>query len=445
FSWREGDLTARYDLQGQDLTTAQAVASEVGVEGMLRARRDFERIEFDADIDGRGVRLGSGIDSALADAASAAEDTLLGPILDRIRDRLAAEGRDSRLTGMLALRRTGGRTSLAVPILSLRGGSDSTLLSLSRFQLATGGSAARRFAGNFATGGEGLPRIAGRIEQQPGGAVQVRLRMADYAVGESRLAIPELVLLGRPDGALGFAGEIQASGALPGGAAEALVLPIAGNWSSARGLVMWNQCADLRFERLQFANLSLARQGLRLCPPRGTAMVRYDGSGLRIAAGAPSLQMSGHLGETAIAIRSGPIGFAYPGALSARQLAVTLGPADTATTFAVNDLTAQIGKDIAGSFGGTDVRLFAVPLDLVGARGNWRYSDGKLTLSEGSFTLQDRQEPDRFHPLEAEGATLSLEDNLIRAAALLREPRSDRAVTRVALAHDLATGSGHAD
>src|SRR5690606_34530402 len=89
--------------------------------------------------------------------------------------------------------------------------------------------------------------------------------------------------------------------------------------------------------------------------------------------------------------------------------------------------------------------LFAVPLDLVGARGNWRYADGRLTLSDGSFMLQDRQEPDRFHPLEAEGATLSLEDNLIRAAALLREPRSDRAVTRVALAHDLATGSGHAD
>lgn len=445
FSWREGDLTARYDLQGQDLVTAQAAVSQVGLEGMLRARRDFERIEFDADVDGRGVRLGRGIDSALAGAASAAGDTLLGPILERIRDRLAVEGRDSRLTGTLALRRTGERTSLAVPMLSLRGGSDSTLLSLSRFQLATGGSAARRFAGNFATGGEGLPRIAGRVEQQPGGAVQVRLRMADYAVGASRLAIPELVLLGRPDGALGFAGEVHASGALPGGAAEALVLPIAGNWSSSRGLVMWNQCADLRFERLQLANLSLARQRLRLCPPRGTAMVRYDGSGLRIAAGAPSLQLTGRLGETPIGIRSGPIGFAFPGALSARQLLVTLGPADTATTFAVNDLTAQIGEDIAGRFGGTDVSLFAVPLDLVGASGNWRYSGGRLTLSDGSFTLQDRQEPDRFHPMEAEGATLSLEENLIRARALLREPRTDRAVVRVDLAHSLVTGGGHAD
>lgn len=445
FSWRDGGLTARYEAQGRELTTAEAAAAQVSLEGMLRARRNFERIELETRVDGRGVRLGSGLDTGLADAAQATGGTLLEPILMRVRGRLAAEGRDSRLVGDLSLRRTDGRTSLVVPALSLRGGSGSTLLSVSRFQLATGGSAARRFAGNFATGGDGLPRIAGRLEQQPGGAVQVRLRMADYAVAGSRLAIPELVLLGRPDGALGFAGEVRATGTLPGGRAEALVLPVSGNWSSARGLTMWNDCIDVRFDRLQFANLSLAREQLRLCPARGTAIVRYDGSGLRIAAGAPSLEVAGHLGETPIAIRSGAVGVAYPGALSAKQLLVTLGPSDTATTFAVNDLTAEIGKDIAGRFGGTDVRLFAVPLDLVAASGAWRYADGRLTLSEGSFTLQDRQEPDRFHPLEAEGATLALEDNLIRAAALLREPRSDRAVTRVALAHDLATGSGHAD
>src|SRR5690606_2298999 len=225
---------------------------------------------------------------------------------------------------------------------------------------------------------------------------------AEYPAGNSRLTIPELVVLRRPDGAFGLAGQVRATGALPGGRAEALVLPVSGNWSPSRGLALWNACADLRFDRLEFANLSLARQSVRICPPPGEAIVRYDDRGLTIAAGAPSLQLTGRLGETPIAIRSGAVGFAWPGAISAREMRVTLGPADTATTFAVDGLTAQIGEDVAGRFEGTDVRLSAVPLDLLGASGDWRYADGRLMLTDSAFRLEDRQDVDRFHPLEAE-------------------------------------------
>lgn len=445
FTWREGGLTTQYDLEGRGLATAQAAAARIGLDGWLRTRRSFERIEAEADVEGEGVRLGGGLDAALADAAEATGDTLLGPILSQVRTRLAAEGRDSRLAGEVSLRRTGQRTSVVVPRATLRGGSGATLLALSRFQSVSGGSAAPRVAGNFATGGAGLPRIVGRMEQRPGGTVETRISMAEYAAGASRLAVPELVLLQRPDGAIGFAGQVQASGALPGGRTEALVLPVSGNWSPSRGLAMWSGCADLRFERLQFANLSLDRRSLRLCPPRGSAMVRYDSRGLRIAAGAPSLQLAGRLGETPIAIRSGAVGFAYPGAVSARQLVVTLGPAGTATSFAISDLTARIGEDIAGRFEGADVRLYAVPLDLLGASGNWRYAGGRLALTDGSFRLEDRLEADRFRPLAAEGASLTLEDNVIAADALLREPETGRAVTDLDLVHNLATGAGHAD
>ena len=445
FTWRDGGLTTRYELRGRDLATAQAAAVRIGLDGWLRTRRRFERIEAEADVEGAGVRLGSGLDAALADAAEATGDTLLGPILAQVRSRLAAEGRGSRLAGEVSLRRTGERTSMVVPTARLRGGSGATLLALSRFQVVSGGTAAPRFAGNFATGGDGLPRIAGRMEQRPGGAVEVRMSMAEYAAGTSRLAVPELVLLQRPDGVLGFAGQVRASGALPGGRAEALVLPVSGNWSPSRGLAMWNGCADLRFERLELANLTLDRRSLRLCPPRGSAMVRYDGRGLRIAAGAPSLQLAGRLGETPIAIRSGAVGFAYPGSVSARQLVVTLGPAGTATTFAISDLSARIGEDIAGRFEGADVRLYAVPLDLLGASGNWRYAGGRLAITDGSFRLEDRLDAERFKPLGAEGASLSLEDNRITAEALLREPSTGRAVTDLVLAHNLATSAGHAD
>ena len=445
FSWRDDNLTAEYELQGNDLGAQGAAADRIGLKGWLRTWRKFERVDVDAEFEGDGVRLGRGIDSALADAAEASAGTLLGPILARARTRLAIEGRDSQLTGELSLRRTGDRTSVVLPAATLRGASGTALVSLSRMQLVSGGSAAARFAGSFATGGEGLPRISGRMEQRPGGALALRMSMAEYPAGNSRLTIPELVVLRRPDGAFGLAGQVRATGALPGGRAEALVLPVSGNWSPSRGLALWNACADLRFDRLEFANLSLARQSVRLCPPPGEAIVRYDDRGLTIAAGAPSLQLTGRLGETPIAIRSGAVGFAWPGAISAREMRVTLGPADTATTFAVDGLTAQIGEDVAGRFEGTDVRLSAVPLDLLGASGDWRYADGRLMLTDSAFRLEDRQDVDRFHPLEAEGASLSLEDSRILAQALLREPSTDRAVTRLELVHSLQTGTGYAD
>lgn len=444
-SWRDGGLTARYDLTGTGLATAQAAVARLKIEGSLRARRNFDRLELDADVDGRGVRVGNGLDSALAGAARGTRDTLLGPLIERMRRSLAAESRSSRLIADLTLRRTGDTTALVVPNAALRGTSGATLLSISRLQMLMGEDGAPRLSGNFATGGEGLPRAAGRLEQRAGGGVTAQLSMAEYAAGESRLAIPELSVVRGVDGALGFSGQVRASGALPGGFARNLQMPVSGNWSSANGLAMWRECADVRFDSLRLSNLTIERRALKLCPPRGSAMVRYDARGLRIAAGAPSLDVAGTLGETPIALRSGPIGLAWPGALSARQLLVTLGPRDTATTFAIDDLTAQIGKDIAGRFAGTDVRLFAVPLDLLGASGNWRYAGGRLTLADGAFTLNDRQDPARFAPLVASGASLSLVDNLIRADALLREPTTGRSVAQVDLRHSLATGAGDAD
>jgi hypothetical protein len=115
---------------------------------------------------------------------------------------------------------------------------------------------------------------------------------------------------------------------------------------------------------------------------------------------------------------------------------VALGPADTATRFRLKEIAAKVGGETAGTFAGADALLFAVPLDILDASGNWRFAAGKLELSNGSFHLQDRTKPARFAPLIARDATLSLADNRITAAAMLREPKSDRAVVRANIAHD---------
>jgi len=444
FTFRRGDLTARYELEGSGFSTPQARLARLTLDGSLRTRRDFERLELDAQLRGSDLRFGNTLDAALADAITATEGTLLQPVLRQVRAQVARQAPGSTVTADLIARRTGERLSLVVPQARLRARSGEALLAVSRFQLAWGGDAALRYSGNLLTGG-GLPRMAARMEQRDGG-IELTASMAPYRAGGSVLAVPRLTLLHASDGTLRFTGDLRASGPLPGGAAQGLELPLSGSWSEAGGLVLWRDCANVRFQSLRYANLTLNSQRLTLCPPPGQAIVRYGPRGLQVAAGVPSLRLTGMLGETPIALDSGAVGFAWPGTLTANRLNVALGPAATATRFAVTDLTAQIGSEIGGTFAGTDVLLFAVPLDVREASGNWRYSGGRLQLTDGAFRLTDRQQAaPRFEPLVARDATLALENNLITAGALLREPASDREVTRVAIRHDLATGTGSAD
>jgi hypothetical protein len=182
-----------------------------------------------------------------------------------------------------------------------------------------------------------------------------------------------------------------------------------------------------------------------LCPAPGGPILRMGPGGTRIAAGASRLDLAGRLGETPIRLASGPVGFAAPGTLSARAVEVTLGREGAASRFQLAGLTARIGKDVAGRFEGTDVKLAGVPLDLLGAAGSWRYAAGALTLAEGAFRLVDRRPDARFQPLAGRGGTLSLKNNIILANALLAEPTSGREVLRLTLRHDLGSGAGRAD
>ena len=310
----------------------------------------------------------------------------------------------------------------------MRGGSGAQVLSVSQLQLAFGGKRGPHISGNLVTGGADLPHLTGRIERQPGGQVLARFAMPEYRAGDAALALDGLSLVLSPQGTLGFSGRARASGALPGGRADQLDLPVEGNWSAARGLSALRKCTPFTFRSLSLYNVTLDSRSVTLCPGPEGAILRSDSRGTRFAAGAPSLKASGRLGSTPIRLTSGPIGFAVPGALAAKQLDVSLGPVAAANQFTLSNLTAKIGNDVTGHFTGTDVKLAAVPLDILDADGDWRLADGKLTISNGLFRLQDREEQDRFRPMNARDATLSLVDNQVVADAVLREPASDREV-----------------
>ena len=444
FTYRSGDLTVKLDGGLAAVATPQAGFGRLATTGTLRAREAFSRVEYQGEVEGSGVRLGTGLEATLAKAQTITSGTLLAPLIGQLRTALIREARGGRLLAEVDARKSGAATTLVVPQASLSGGSGATLAVLSRFSLSSGGAGVPKLAGNFSTGGPGLPRIAGRMERT-NGRVVFRVAMAEYRAGSSALALPRLALTQAADGSLGFVGEARASGALPGGLAQNLVVPLDGSLGSDGSFALFRRCTPIAFDRLAFASLTLERRRLTLCPQRGRPIVRYAGGALSIAAGAPSLDLAGRLGQTPIRLASGPVGFAYPGNLNAAQVDVALGPTATASRFRISNLSARVGKEISGSFTGADVRLAATPLDVTEATGRWRYAGDRLTIDGASLKVSDRADPPRFSPLVARDATLTLFANHIDAAATLRQPATDREVAQVTIRHDLTDARGHAD
>lgn len=438
-------LAVRYDAVMRGLQSPYAASAVLTGKGRVRGDMTSGRYNWDADWEGNGVRLGNQIDTTLAGLAKSSDGTLLAPIITRIQLALQREGRGSRLLAQTVLRSDSKGMNLVVPQANLRGGSGATLLALSRVQVSQMTGAPTRVLGNFVTGGQGMPRISGQMEQGGGGRTAMRLTMPEYRAGGGSLAIPQLALVQNARGGIGFAGAIRADGALPGGSAEGLVVPVTGDWSQAGGLALWRQCTDIRFNRLVVAGARFERRGVMLCPSANGAIVRNDHRGLQIAGGTSQLDLAGFLGESPVRIRSGAVGFAVPGTLAARDLDVRLGPVANESRFTLKRLEARIGKDVAGHFAQADVGLAAVPLDIRDAAGDWRYEGGRLLLSHAQLQVEDRTKPGRFEPLIARDADLSLVNNVINANALLRHPKTDREVARVAIVHNLGTASGNAD
>ncbi|MBX7531347.1 YdbH domain-containing protein [Qipengyuania sp. 1XM1-15A] len=442
---RGEDANARYTLALRGAESPQVLAAVVTAEGVMRVRENFARMEIESDIEGNGLRLGNDAASAIQTLASSGEGTLLEPIARRIGAALQAEARGSSLSGQVTYRSDADDTLLLIPRVDMTGGSGARILSLSRFEMSAAGDEAARFSGNIATGGPGIPRIIGRMERTGADDAVFRLSMAPYEAGPSRIAIPGITIAQSSSGALGFAGNVEASGPLPGGAVEGLSLPVKGRWEPNGTLAMWRECTRVSFDRLALADLAIEGPGLTLCPPTGGAIVTNGAGGLTFAAGAPSLELAGSLGDTPIRIASGPVGFAYPGTVRARGLDISLGPAESASRFVISDLDAEIGENISGTFADAEIALAAVPMTLVNTAGNWDYTDGRLAIADASFRLIDRSEEERFEPLVARGASLTLFDNIINAEATLRNPGSDRVVTDVDIRHNLATSSGYAE
>lgn len=439
---REG-ATADYSLAVVGLGTPQAKLARLASDGAVRMRDGYARIEWSGDVEGRNLRPGEAFDRALANFGGGASTTPLAPLAARLRAAISRQSAGSSFAGDFTLRSENGVVGLVVPQASLRNRSGTRLAELSRLRWSNTGRGS--LGGFFRTGGPDLPRITGSLASEGGGTAVWRVAMEEYSARSSSIALPDLRIEQSPGGRLQFSGDVRLSGPLPGGRARNLAFPLDAVWEPNGAFRAFARCTDFRFDSFEYANLALARQRVTLCPPPGEAIVRGGAGPLRIVAGAPSLALSGTLAGTTIAIRSGPVGFAYPGILRASELAIHLGPQGSGADFVLSDLDANLGGDeISGRFADTEARLVAVPLDISNAAGNWRFANGVLSLSQGTFLLTDRNDPQRFYPLDATDAVLTLQGGDITAAANLRDRDTQRLVAAAEVFHDLSTGSGQA-
>ena len=445
FAFADGDVVASYRIGGRLVDLGAAGARTVAIEGTLRSRDDLASFDGEGKIRAGEVRTGSTFGPALAGLEKSGEGTLLAPLARQLRLALAREERGSALRADYSLRQTGGITQINLPSAALTGGSGARLLAVSRLALTLGMKGGPRFAGRFATGGAGLPRIEGTAQRAGRGGIDARLTMAEYRAGTSAVALPEFRLVQLPGGEIGFAGRALVSGPLPGGEVRALRVPIEGNWSERGGLAVWRRCTPVAFDTLTVGSLKVGGQGLMLCPGKGGAIARTGPGGLRIAAGTAGLDLAGTLGSTPIRLRSGAIGAAWPGAIAARNLDILLGPVDKPSTIRVAAFDGTLGKVVTGRFSGAEARLFAVPLDISEGTGDLRFADSVLDLENAAIKVTDRNQPGRFEPLLARGARLHLADNRISAEAMLREPSSDREIVQAKIEHNLSTARGFAD
>lgn len=440
-TYRGGDVASRLTLQGRAVEAGGVRLASAGFAGTLTSADTFRRVELAGDVTGQGLRLGPALDQRLASLAAAGDETLARPLLDKFRTALARELRGGTLGGEVRVSQEGGRTAVTMPMARLSGAGGVPLVQVARLQASFNDASVPVVRGAFLTGGPGLPQISGRMERQGSGALELTMAMAPYIAGKASLALPRLTLRQASSGALTFAGEVRASGPLPGGFVRDLAVPLNGAVTASGAVSLWNGCTPVRFAGFGYAGLVAEGQSLTLCPPRGQPILAWDRGTLRVAAGTPALRLSGKLGDTPLRLTTGAMGLAYPGALVANEVDLQLGAVNVAMT----SFNGTIGDGISGRFIGGRSTLGEVPLAISNAEGRLTFADGTLRLTDTAFTISDRAAEPRFNALQTDDAQLVLADGRLAGDFLLRHPGSGQQVVQVNLAHDLASGLGRAD
>jgi hypothetical protein len=383
---------------------------------------------------------------AIARQADMLDGTPLGPLGRRLALALAGAGRDVALDGDIGLTVDRGGGQIRVSRLMAMAHSGAQL------RFAGGQGATYRWSdgamavdGTIAVGGGGLPVARADLTQAaPGAPITGTATLQPYVAGDARLAAAP-IRFAVASGATRITTRLSLSGPLGDGRVEGLTVPLDARWSGRGALQINPGCVPLSFQRLAVSSVVLRPATLTVCP-QGGALYRLDHGAMGGGAHIANAQLSGAIGSSPLAFSAATIDaqFARP-AFAMSHVAMRIGTADSRTRLDVATLGgAYRNGRMAGRFDGAAGQIGNVPLLLSKAAGDWRFERGALTLN-GALAVDDAAAEPRFRTLAGRDVELTLRDGVISATGDLVAPAKGVAVARVALAHDLSRGTGHAD
>lgn len=392
-----------------------------------------------------GGTLDRGSLGSLRALVAQTRDTPVGPILARIAPVVERAG--DRFDGTIefdAFRDFQGRMGSTISSLAVKSNSGAQLRQISPLVIQSSATGWRIGAPvQLALSGRDVPNATLSLRPSSGSQWAGNIRVAPFTGGSARLAVPALAFSGSPGGAWRFNGQALLSGPLPNGFVSGMQLPLSGRYDRG-GFALYDSCQSVRFDSLKIASLALRSQSLRLCPDGGRPVFSTGNGRTRFVANLPNFAVRGSLGSSPLSAQSASIRFSLDDGFVARNVAVNLGQADSATDFAAAELTGRFGGGgMTGTLQGGSGQIGNVPLLIDDAAGNWRYLNNVLTL-DSNLQVLDAEQVDRFKPMRVPDMLLTLENNIITAIGNITEPETGTRVAGVDIRHALNTSSGRA-
>jgi len=458
-------------IRGDHVSATLAVAAspeaietsgKAGLSGIRRAGVSVEQLRLtgryrfaiadragrlDAEARVEGARLAASNIASFSRWGRTADGTPVGPVLAAWSSALGRAATRMDAAGHLQLSHAPGGATLRLL------DADMTSASGSRLSLRGQGDgmswrwpgSSILFNGDARLTGDGLPTVHANIRQaSPGAPVSGELRMQPYRAGDAnlRLAPVSLRTLG---GRTLVSTAVEIDGPLADGRVERLRLPIALQLMRGGAFRLNQACTIVSFDRASLAGVQLGRTQFPLCPVAGAMLGRTADGRLHGGASLRQPRLLGRLAGEPLSIEAARLAveFDRPG-FRVDRLALRLGRGETVTRLDAGQATGLLGgSGITGRFEDLSGKIGAVPLEIIGAAGDWRLASSRFSLT-GDARIEDSNPLPRLNPLAARDIRLTLAGGRIDMRALLDEPTSGRRVASIGIAHDLSSGSGDA-
>jgi hypothetical protein len=438
-----------------NLAAPDGRAAKTMLGGRFRYLPGSAGLVFNGDVALRNAALSDRRRKQLSGAMTSLDGSPAEPLVRKFgaaADRLLADANVAAHLSLLAGGPDGASLTVRTIAMAGRGGSFLKM----RDEGAGFGWLARtgkwRADGHIVAGGGELPGLDVRLKQAVAGAPMDGVVTLDpYAAGSARLALTPVRFSVSGKGTR-FDTVLTFDGPLPSGQVSGLTLPIAGHLDSRGGFAIGEGCVPVSIKGARTGGMSLDPARAKLCGIGGAPIVtKPAGGALRYGAVGTRLKFTGHSGESPLLVAADRTEISAAG-VSAANLKVRIGKDDSLTRLDVAILDGRYkGGVLSGPFDGASAQIGHVPLLLDKMAGQWEFAHGALVLNGGltisdaieSHVPLDRATP-RFEPLIARDATLRFGEGRIDAAAKLREPKSDTAISDVDVHHDLSSGAGYA-